>query len=80
MLLKNWIPWKNHRQDSEFEVFDAVRVPLATDASIPSGPSLILTTPGGGGPNGDCIVESLLTTYEPWTSVSMARSMALAGA
>src|SRR5467141_2891402 len=42
-------PWKNHRQDSEFEVFDAVRVPLATDASIPSGPALILTPLGGAG-------------------------------
>src|SRR5256885_5855041 len=30
-------------------LFRSVRVPLATDASIPSGPSLILTTPGGGG-------------------------------
>src|SRR5882672_11076858 len=42
-------PGKNHRQGSEYEVFDAVRFPLAMDTSIPSGPPLILTTPGGGG-------------------------------
>ena len=40
---------KNHRQSSEYQVFDAVRLPLATDASIPSGPPLILAGPGSGG-------------------------------
>jgi hypothetical protein len=42
-------PAKIHRRGSEFEVFDAVRLPLATDVSIPSGPPLILTGPAGGG-------------------------------
>jgi hypothetical protein len=42
-------PTKIHRRGSEFEVFDAMRLPLATDSSIPSGPPLILTGPGGGG-------------------------------
>jgi hypothetical protein len=42
-------PTKIHRENSEYEVFDAVRLPLATDASIPSGPPLILTGPGAGG-------------------------------
>jgi len=58
MLIENIGSLEKSSPGSEFEVFDAVRVPLATDASIPSGPSLILTTPGGGGQNGDCIVES----------------------
>jgi hypothetical protein len=40
---------KKHREGSEYEVFDAVRLPLGTDASIPSGPPLVLTGPGGGG-------------------------------
>ena len=42
-------PGKDHRQESEYEVFDAVRLPLAIDASILSSPPLILTEPGGGG-------------------------------
>jgi Glycosyl hydrolases family 35 len=42
-------PGKTQRRASEYDVFDAVRLPLATDASIPSGPPLILTGPGGGG-------------------------------
>jgi hypothetical protein len=42
-------PGKDHRQASEYEVFDAVRLPLAIDASILSSPPLILTEPGGGG-------------------------------
>jgi hypothetical protein len=42
-------PAKSHRRGSEYEVFDAVRLPLATDVSIPSGPPLILTGPAGGG-------------------------------
>ncbi len=51
-------PGKNHRQGSEFEVFDAVRFPLATDASIPTGPPLILTDTGRRRPIGHCLVES----------------------
>lgn len=42
-------PTKIHRRGSEFEVFDAMRLPLATDSSIPSSPPLMLTGPGGGG-------------------------------
>jgi hypothetical protein len=42
-------PPKNHRQGSEYEFLDAVRLPLATDASISSGPPLILAGPGAGG-------------------------------
>jgi hypothetical protein len=42
-------PTKIHRHGSEYEVLDAVRLPLATDSSIPSSPPLMLTGPGGGG-------------------------------
>jgi glycosyl hydrolase family 35 len=42
-------PKKIHRQNSEYDVFDAVRLPLDTDASIPSGPPLIVAGPGAGG-------------------------------
>ena len=42
-------PGKDHRQESEYEVFDAVRLPLAADASILSSPPLILTEPVGEG-------------------------------
>src|SRR5258708_31028490 len=38
-------PGKDHRRESEYEVFDAVRVPLAADASILSSPPLIPTEP-----------------------------------
>ena len=34
-------PAKNHRHDSEYNVFDAIRFPLASDATIPSGPPLV---------------------------------------
>jgi hypothetical protein len=39
---------KKHRQASEYDVFDSLRLPLASDASIPTGPPLILTGPAGG--------------------------------
>jgi hypothetical protein len=42
-------PPKIHRQNSEYGVFDAVRLPLAADASIPSGPPLVVAGPGAGG-------------------------------
>jgi hypothetical protein len=42
-------PAKIQRQASEFEVFDAVRLPLGSDGSISTGPPLVLTEPGGGG-------------------------------
>ena len=42
-------PTKIHRHGSEFEVFDAMRLPLATDSSIPTSPPLVLTGPVGGG-------------------------------
>jgi hypothetical protein len=41
-------PGKKHRLASEYDVFDSIRLPLASDASIPTGPPLILTGPGGG--------------------------------
>jgi hypothetical protein len=41
-------PGKNHRRTSEYDVFDSVRLPLASDTSIPTGPPLILTGPDGG--------------------------------
>ena len=41
-------PGKKHRRESEYDVFDSIRLPLASDASIPTGPPLILTGPGGG--------------------------------
>ena len=41
-------PAKKRPQQSEHDVFDSVRLPLASDASIPTGPPLILTGPGGG--------------------------------
>jgi hypothetical protein len=40
---------KTRRPGSEYEVFDAVRLPLAADASILSGPPLILAASGSGG-------------------------------
>jgi hypothetical protein len=41
-------PGKKRRMASEYDVFDSIRLPLASDASIPTGPPLILTGPGGG--------------------------------
>ena len=41
-------PVKKHRQASQYDVFDSIRLPLASDASIPTGPPLIPTGPGGG--------------------------------
>ena len=41
-------PGKKRRQASEYDVFDSIRLPLDSDASIPTGPPLILTGPGGG--------------------------------
>jgi hypothetical protein len=42
-------PSKIFRDDSEYDVLDAIRLPLAQDASIPSGPPLVLAGPGAGG-------------------------------
>jgi hypothetical protein len=39
---------KKHRQGSEYDIFDSVRLPLASDASIPTGPPLLLSGPAGG--------------------------------
>jgi hypothetical protein len=39
---------KKHRQGSEYDIFDSVRLPLASDASIPTGPPLLLAGPAGG--------------------------------
>jgi hypothetical protein len=41
-------PTKSRPGPSEYDVFDSVRLPLASDASIPTGPPLIATGPGGG--------------------------------
>ncbi|MCU1341828.1 MAG: exo-beta-D-glucosaminidase [Candidatus Acidoferrum typicum] len=41
-------PGKKHRQASEYDVFDSIRLALASDASIPTGPPLILAGPSGG--------------------------------
>ena len=35
-------PTKNHRHDSEYDVFDAIRFPLAGDATIPTYPPRLL--------------------------------------
>jgi hypothetical protein len=42
-------PARIFRDDSEYDLLDAIRFPLAPDASIPSGPPLVLLGPGTGG-------------------------------
>src|SRR5579872_416140 len=41
-------PAKKHREGSQYDVFDSIRLPLASDASIPTGPPLIPAGPSGG--------------------------------
>ena len=42
-------PAKNGHFGSEYEVFDALRFPLAGDATIPTSPPLVVADPGSGG-------------------------------
>ena len=42
-------PAKNGHRGSAYNVFDAVRFPLAGDATIPTSPPLILANPASGG-------------------------------
>jgi hypothetical protein len=40
---------KNGNHGTEYEVFDAIRFPLAGDATIPTRPPLVVANPGSGG-------------------------------
>jgi hypothetical protein len=42
-------PTKSAHVASEYEVFDALRFPLAADATIPTSPPLVAANPGSGG-------------------------------